>query len=457
MSGQDIGYLVIIIVCLVLSALFSLLDMAFSSVKLSRLEREADKGNLKSKKALAFAKNYDETIATVLFGNDFVNILASSLASLLGKDLLEPLVGDFYSTLSSLILLLVLLIFCEILPKAIGNMLSYSISRHSVNIVSVFRIIFFPIVYPVNKLISKFTSHLAEKAGPESQVASDPELEQMVDEIKKEGIIDSEQSELLHRSLDFKETSCYEIMTPRIKVFGYDIETPFDDFLKEKDCFKHSRIIVFKKNMDHVIGYIPVKNLLKVLVQEKKPEVNKLTLPVVSVPRTMMISSALELMKHAKHHIAVVKDEYGGTEGIITMEDILEELVGDMWDEVDDPQQYIQPLKEKDTYLVDGPLNIDDFMNFFGIDPDKLSDDYSTVSGFILNQLGRFAKVGDEVKFENLDFKVVRVTEYTVALVKVKAYPKPDEDEEEEETEEDNQNLFDKIKDMREERKEKKQ
>lgn len=448
MNSQDIVYLIVIIICLVLSALFSMLDMAYSSVKVARLEREASKGDKKSIKALNYAKNYDETIATVLFGNDFVNVLASSLASLLGKDLLQPVVGDYYATLSSLILLIILLIFGEILPKAIGNMLSYSISRHSAYIMTFFRYLFLPIVYPINLLVSKTTSKLAEKAGPESQVASDPELETMVDEIKKEGIIDSNQSELLHRSIDFKETSCYEIMTPRIRVFGYDIETSFDEFLKDKDCFKHSRIVVYKENLDHVIGYIPVKNLLRVLVQGKKPEVYKLTLPIVSVPRTMMISSALELMKASRHHIAIVKDEYGGTEGIITMEDILEELVGDMWDEVDEPMLYIQPLKEKDTYLVDGPLNIDDFMNHFNIDPDKLSDDYSTVSGFILNQLGRFAKVGDSFKFENLEFKVLKVTEYTVALVMVKAYPAEDESDEE-------KLLIDKLKDKREERKDK--
>lgn len=448
MNSQDIVYLIVIIICLVLSALFSMLDMAYSSVKVARLEREASKGDKKSIKALNYAKNYDETIATVLFGNDFVNVLASSLASLLGKDLLQPVVGDYYATLSSLILLIILLIFGEILPKAIGNMLSYSISRHSAYIMTFFRYLFLPIVYPINLLVSKTTSKLAEKAGPESQVASDPELETMVDEIKKEGIIDSNQSKLLHRSIDFKETSCYEIMTPRIRVFGYDIETSFDEFLKDKDCFKHSRIVVYKENLDHVIGYIPVKSLLRVLVQGKKPEVYKLTLPIVSVPRTMMISSALELMKASRHHIAIVKDEYGGTEGIITMEDILEELVGDMWDEVDEPMLYIQPLKEKDTYLVDGPLNIDDFMNHFNIDPDKLSDDYSTVSGFILNQLGRFAKVGDSFKFENLEFKVLKVTEYTVALVMVKAYPAEDESDEK-------KLLIDKLKDKREERKDK--
>ncbi len=132
-------------------------------------------------------------------------------------------------------------------------------------------------------------------------------------------------------------------------------------------------------------------------------------------------------MADTHRHIAVVKDEYGGTEGILTMEDILEELVGEMWDEVDDPELDIQSLKERDNYLVNGSLNIDDFMNYFGIDPDRLSDDYSTVAGFIMNQLGRFAKVGDSFDFENLTIKVVRVTEYSVFLAKV-TYHRPDGD-----------------------------
>ncbi len=427
MLPRDIAYIIILAVCFVLSAVFSLVDMTYSSVKITRLENESRRGNKKAQRALSLADNYDNTIAAILFGNDFVNILSSSIASLLGKDLLEPLVGDFYSTLTSLILLFILLVFCEITPKAIGKMRSFSLSLHCAWIVKTLQLVFYPIVHPLNLLASKVTSSLAEKAGEEKQIASDLELESMVDEIQKEGIIDSDQSELLHRSIDFKETSCYEIMTPRIRVFGYDIETSLLDFLKRPDCFKHSRVIIYKENLDHVLGYIQITTLLRTLVMNKKPDISKMTIPIVSVPRTMMISSAMKEMADTHRHIAVVKDEYGGTEGILTMEDILEELVGEMWDEVDDPELDIQSLKERDNYLVNGSLNIDDFMNYFGIDPDRLSDDYSTVAGFIMNQLGRFAKVGDSFDFENLTIKVVRVTEYSVFLAKV-TYHRPDGD-----------------------------
>ena len=244
----------------------------------------------------------------------------------------------------------------------------------------------------------------------------------MVNTIEEEGIIDEEASELLHRSIDFKETSCYEVMTPRVKVFGYDTDEPFEIFLKKEGAFHHSRVIVYEGNFDHVLGYIPIKTLLRELVKGKKVNYKDFLLPIVDVPRTMMISSAMALMKKSKHHIAVVRDEYGGMEGIITLEDILEELVGEMWDEKDSPTNDIRKAERRNSYYVNGTMNIDDFYNEMGLDPDKLlPDDYTTVSGWIIDHLGRFAVVGDSFRVGNIYVKVTEVTPYTVkeAFVRV--------------------------------------
>ncbi len=429
MAIKDIVYIILLIVLIILSGCFSGMDMAFSSVKLSRLESEAEQGDKRSAKALKFAADYDSTIANILFGNDFVNILASSIATLLSKDILEPVIGDIASTITSLSLLFILLIFGEITPKVISKDHSYFLTKHSLGFLSVIKILFFPFVFPITKFTAFIANKFISKSGQESLVASDEELENMVDEIEKEGIIDSEQSELLHKSIDFKETNCYEIMTPRVKLFGYDIETDIDDFLKKPNCFSHSRIIVYKRDMDHIIGYIPVKTLLRALVKGEKVDIKAMTLPIVSVPRTMMISQAMMMMKENHHHIVLVKDEYGGTEGIITMEDILEELVGELWDEDEKVEKSITPLKIANTYLVHGDTNIDDFLNEFNIDPDELDDEFTTVSGFITHQEERFPRVGDVITYKNLQIQVIKMKKEIVDLAVVHFEPINEEDE----------------------------
>jgi putative hemolysin len=317
-----------------------------------------------------------------------------------------------------------LLTIGEITPKALAKPHNYAFARGLTGFVRVIEVLFFPFVWPANRLAEILASPFIEKAPKETSLASDEELQAMVKTIQKEGIIDESQSELLHRTIDFKETSCYEIMTPRVKVFGYDIEGPFAEFLQNHEAFQHSRIPVYKGDLDHVLGYIPVKTLLRVLVKGERPSVEELILPVISVPRTMMISSAMALMKETHHHIAVVRDEYGGTEGIITLEDILEEVVGEMYDESDKIVPDIVMTKKKNVYLVKGKTNIDDLLDHFQLDPDSLPDDYSTVSGWINDRLGRFAKVGDSFSVAHLDVVVTKVSDYTVEECKITYHKK---------------------------------
>lgn len=417
MKAIDYFYMAALVLLLFLSGCFSACDMSYSSVNQAKLAMDDDN---RSKEALHYAQNYNNTIATLLFGNDFVNILASSLSSLLGLDIFMSLFPNDYknmdvSLITSLIFLVFVLIFGEIGPKTIAKKHTYAISRIFVPFVKVCSVIFFPFVWPSNKLAELASRPFVRGASKEDSLATDEDLEAMVDSFEEDGIIDEDDSELLHRSIDFKETSCYEIMTPRVKVFGYDTDSSFDEFLKRDGCFNYSRIIVYKGDLDHIEGYIPVKSLLRGLVSGKKATYKDYLLPVNNVPRTMMISSAMSQMKESKHHIAIVRDEYGGTEGIITMEDILEELVGEVWDEKDKPTEYIRPQERYGYYYVDGRTNIDDFYNYFGLDPDKeLEDDFSTVSGWVIDKLGQFAEVGSSFNEGNLEVTVTKVDEFTV-------------------------------------------
>lgn len=430
MNWYDILYIVILVLLIVLSALYSSCDMAYSSVNKLRLERSAFLGDKKSETALKFAEDYDSSIATILFGNDFVNILASSLAAVLGGDLLATFMdSNLASFVSSAIILVALLIFGEISPKALAQNNSYSFSRNFSGFMKASSFLFYPFVKPANFLAKKIASPFLEKAEVESPLASDDELEAMVDEIKQEGIIDADQSELLHRSISFKETSCYEIMTPRVKIFGYDIEEPFNEFIMQKDIFIHSRIPVYKGSLDHIIGYFQAKTLLRVLISGEKPNIDDLILPLVSVPRTMEISSAMALMKESHSHIAIVRDEYGGTEGIVTLEDILEELVGEMWDESDSPKEDIVLTKKKNVFLVNGDINIEHFFERFHLDDDCIEDDYSTLSGWLADKTGHFLKEGDSLTYQKVDIKIITAEPYHVKQCQVDYHPRRKEKE----------------------------
>jgi putative hemolysin len=424
MKTIDIVYFIVLAFLLVLSSLLSAADMAYSAVSRVRLEWDASRGDARSASALDLAANYDKTIATILFGNDLVNILSSSLATLLGYDLLSSQMGEESAALvASLSVLAVIVIFGDLIPKSLAKAHSRAAARHLARFVKSCQFIFFPFVWPTTKLAQKFASPLIDKVPPENDFASDEELQAMIKDIEKEGLIDSDKSELLNRTIEFKETACHEIMTPRVKVVAYDIETPFASFLKRDDAFKHSRIPVYKENFDHVLGYIPVKGLLRLLVQGENPDPHDLIVPIISVPRTMNISSVMALMKESHRHVAIVKDEFGGSEGLLTLEDILEELVGDMWDESEPIQKDVVTAGEKNVFFVLGKMNIKDFFKRFRLHSGGFGNDYSTVSGWLTDRLGRFAKVGDTITYEKITVVVTKASSYAVEQLKVVYQP----------------------------------
>lgn len=423
---MNVFYWSLIAVFTILSALYSASDAAISSVNISRLELEAKKGDKRAKAAYKHASDYSSSIATILFGNDFVNIFISSLLSVVLSSSLSGSSLEPYSGLISIgISILLVLLLGDIFPKTVASNHSYSASKLLSPFIRVSSFIFYPFVKPTSFLAEKIASPIIEKAPIEPLIMNDDELEAMVEEISEEGIFDDDQSELLHRSLSFKDTSAYDIMTPRVDIVGYDKDEPFADYLKRPDAFKHSRIIVYNKDLDHIEGYIQAKTLLRILVKEGKVSIDELLLSTLFVPRTMELSSVLALMKEKRIHIAVVKDEFGGTEGILTMEDILEELVGEMWDEEDVVNiDFKQVEGTRNSYLVKGSVNIERFYEKFDMDWTSLEDDYSTLSGYINDKLGRFAEVGDKLKIGKVDITVKEVKDYCVETCLVRFYPR---------------------------------
>ena len=407
-----------IVILIMLSAIFSMCDIVYASVNQLRLKKTIKEKHSKAAKiALDFAINYDEMLTTALFMNNLVNIAASSLSAVLAIQLFKNTLGvEVGTTIMSIILLLALLIFGEIMPKVIGRAFSYRLSLLLAYPLLVLKFAFFPIVF-VSKYIGKFFAYPFIHKKKEEAISSE-ELQEMVETIKDVGVIDKDQSELLTNAITFKDTEAREIMTPRVEMYSLDIDDDINLLVKDDEFFTHSRIPVYKDTIDNIIGILPIKSVLRKLLANEEIDVSSLLSPVYSVPGSMGISEILDEMQKNKNHIVIVKDEYGGTDGLLTMEDILEELVGDMWDEMDEVKENYRKVT-KFSYEVDGSMNIDDLFELFNLTPPD-DESYETLAGYVMDKLGRFAEVGDKFTSDNLYFEVLSIEEFTVDKVLVR-------------------------------------
>lgn len=416
---ERIGLIIAIIILIFFSATFSASDIVYATVNKLRLKKKAQRKSKAAKIALKFAENYNETISTILFSNNLVNIAASSLVTVLALGISNTALS---TTIAEIILLFVILLFGELLPKVIGRAFSYRLSLILAYPISVLRIIFFPIVWATSSLGKLIAKIFIREEHNDVDEMSDEELEELVEKIEEDGTIDEDQSELIKSVLDFKDTEAQEIMTPRVDMFAISIDSDIYKLLAGDELFTHSRIPVYKGTIDNIIGILPTKELLKSILKKEKINLKSLVIPVKFVPGAMGISEILSWMKSHKNHIVIVKDEFGGTDGLLTMEDILEELVGEMYDETDKIREpYVKISRNK--YLVDANMNIDDFFDLCDL-PEIEEKAYNSVGGWVLDYLEKFAKKGEKFKYKNIDVKVVEATNFTVEKIEVTVHKK---------------------------------
>ncbi|MCF0116953.1 MAG: HlyC/CorC family transporter, partial [Bacilli bacterium] len=329
------------------------------------------------------------------------------------------------------VMLVIVLLFGEILPKSLATSYNYGFSKVVAIPVKFIKLINFPIVWILDKFVALVTKVFIPKKDDEEEEPSvtDEELIEMVETIEEEGVIDEELSELLKSAIDFKDTTAYEVMTPRVDVFGFDIDSDISELTQDSDIFTHSRIPVYKDSLDNVIGILNSIDLLKLMAKgEKKIEIASLLEHPYCVPESKQVSSIMEDFRISKYHLAIVKDEFGGTAGIISLEDIVEELVGDIWDEMDAIEEEYKE-QEDGVYIVDGGMNVEDFFDLVELDDDEIETDVTTVGGWVIEILERFAKVGDSFDFENLTIIVLEAEEFTVEKIKVIVNEKESEEE----------------------------
>ncbi len=432
-------YIIIIILLIGLSAFFSGSEAAFNGCNRMRLKKSAEGGKKTAKLASNMLDKFDPYLSTIMLMNNIVNIATSSVATILIIALLSKTLWtqEQIDTVASLIstfgVTLIVLVFGEILPKIIcKNNADKLICIYAV-VIKIFSIIFYPIV-AVFLLIIKLVRPIWGKDREEdAPTVTEEELSSIIDTVEEEGVIDEEQSELLQSTLDFSDTTVLEIMTPRIDTVFIDIEDEPEEIKEVIENSPYSRIPVFEEGIDDIIGVLYVNKYYKAMLSDKDgkiPDIRSILFPVCFIHKTMKLPVALNMMREKKSHLAVVIDEFGGTLGIVTMEDILEELVGDIWDESDEIINEIVQTGES-TYEISGDMNIDSFFEEIEFHPSSdFECEYSTVGGWAVEMLQADPHLGDSFEYENLYLVVSEMDDMRVTKLMLLIKPAPDDEEE---------------------------
>ena len=397
-------YLIIagIAVCIALSAFCSSSEMAYSSCNTIRLEGMKDDGSKRAALALLITERFDDALSAILIGNNLANIGASSLASVL---VILITGSEDYAWLATLILTILVIIFGETIPKISTKKNPNTVALRHARPVRFMMVVLWPLIWLVVKLIHLITCKLPEQdaGSPEEAVE---ELQSIIETAEVEDVLDEDQSELLQAAIDFADVSALEVMTARVDVCAVDIDDDWDDILAVIEEAPYSRLPVYEDSIDNIIGVLYLNHFLKALSDGDRVDIRKLLMPPCYVYKTMKLPAVLNQLRRAKQHLAVVTDEYGGTLGVLSMEDVLEQIVGDIWDETDTVEQEMV-CRGEGEYELEGTMLLADFLDTLGINEDDFEAESSTVGGWTLEMFGGFPRVGDSFRHENMTVTVL--------------------------------------------------
>jgi len=407
--------MVVLIAALVmLSAFFSSTETAFSSVSRIRLKNIADNGDKRAKKALYIVDHYDKALSTILVGNNIVNIASSALATLLFVSFL----GDAMGTLMSTIVLTIVVLICgEVLPKNIAIENNVKMCLSFAGILKVLMILLTPVTFLLLKL-TDLVKKISSKNKKKSPSVTEDELKYIVESIEEEGVLEEQESELVQSALEFDEKTAYDILTPRVDMTAVNID---DDPAKIKDVImkeRFSRIPVYKDNIDNIIGILHSRDFLEALLVGSQPDIKNLIQPAFFIYRSKKLSALLADFKHKKLHIAVVTDDYGGTLGIVTMEDLLEQIVGDIWDEDEEIEHKFKKLGEN-KYEISGDMNIDDMLELLEKDDKYIRSDSKSVGGWVIEQIGDIPETGSSFEYKDLSVTVGEMEDQRITSITI--------------------------------------
>ena len=411
----------IMVALVIMSGYFSATETAFSAVNKIKLKTLAEDGDRRAKLVLKLCDNYDRLISTILIGNNIVNIALSAIATVYFINLMNGHTAA--PTVATIVVTIVVLIFGEVTPKSLAKDFPEKFAMFSAPIISVLIGLLLPLnalFYAWKKLISK-----AIKKNEEDDKMSQEELLMFVEEVEQEGTIDKNESNLLRNAIEFTERRADDILTHRMDLEAVAIDTPVDVVADKFANSQFSRLLVYRDSIDTIVGVVHQKDFFG-KNGITTDDIKKIMTPVVYVQHSERVNDLLMSLQKEKTHIAVVLDEYGGTLGIVTMEDILEELVGEIWDEHDEVEEEIQEIGEN-TYLVDGSTNLDDFLDEVDLD---LETESGTLAGYVMEKFGGLPEEGQTYTDENMSITVREMDVQRIISAEITVFHKEDEDEE---------------------------
>jgi len=407
-DSASIAMLITLLILIAMSAYFSATETAFTSLNRIRLKTRADDGDRRAARTLALADEYDKLLSTILIGNNIVNITATTIATVLCTKWFH----QYGPTVATVALTIIILIFGEVSPKSLAKERPEQFAMFSAPLLKLFMVV----LTPANFLFSQWKRLLSRvfRSGGDDGITEE-ELVGMVDQAETEGGLDEHESDLIRNAIEFNDLEVSEILTPRVDLTAAGEESSMEEIAALFAETGYSRIPIYHETVDNIVGVIHEKDFYAARYRGETL-VSNIKSPVFYTTGNTKVSELLRILQKNKAHMAIVVDEYGGTQGIATLEDILEELVGEIWDEHDEVIETFQ--KQSDgSYLIACSADLDDMYDLFQV---KGTCDAATVSGWVLEQVGRVPEAGDHFQAEGLDVTVTRVEHRRVLEIQVR-------------------------------------
>lgn len=423
-----ISQIIVLIILIGLNAYFAATEIAFITLNDAKVEKQAKEGNKKAKQILKMLKSPSKFLATIQIGITLAGFLSSAFASNTFADMLAPVLNKLIPALSietwnaiaiiiiTIILSFFTLVFGELVPKRLAMKYYEKIAYATIGIIRVISIITAPFV----KLLTFSTNIVSKIFGVsenEEEIVTEEEIKLMVDEGEEKGTIEEEEREMINNVFEFNDTIASEIMTYRTDIFAVDVTADILEELNELDEYKYSRIPVYEETIDNIIGVLYVKDLLKAFATKKQVKIKSLIRDAYFVPESKPINEIFKELQVNQKHMAIVIDEYGGTAGLITMEDILEELVGNIFDEYDEEKNDYEKIDDN-TYLINGSVSLHELEKI--LDVDIPEGDYETLSGYLLELLGKLPEDENDtiIETDDVTYKIEEYEDKRIMWVK---------------------------------------
>lgn len=406
------------------SSFFSCIETAFSCVSTARLKNEESKGNKKAKNALFITENFDKALTTILIGNNVVNLGCSSLATVLCMNIFQ----NFAAAISTGLTTILVLTFGEIIPKCIGKEKSEAVALNTAIILKGLMIVLTPLSFLFIAIKSGALKLLNIRN--DSPTVTEDELKYIIEHSENEGVLEEEESEMVQSALEFDEKSAFEVLTPRVDMLALDIDDDFETNKNKILTERYSRVPVYKENLDNILGILYTRDYLEELIDGKTPDIKLLINDAFFTYKSRKLSALMNDLRKNQVNMAIVTDEYGGTLGIVTMEDLIEEIVGEIYDEDEDIEKEYTKLREN-CYFVSGDLEFDQLLELTDREDFDNDTESHTVGGFIFEHMGRIPKEGDKFEIDGLSFEVYKVEERRIISAIVKVDPSKVKKEEE--------------------------